>query len=240
MLDLPPEIPPHILKAVRGFIAFASNPNQTEAVFDMADGLRPTDLYQQFIEYAHSQPAVAQIIQERYFAPTADLEQLLNYPQGSLGYHYAAEMKRAGLQPGFYRNIAIEYDYSYIAMRMRQTHDVWHIITGFGTDLAGEVGLQAFSLAQLRSPLAVAIMAAAIAYSLKSSSPLSPLVESMQQGWEWGKMHIRSLLRSGKKAGKSHCLSGEPTSKLSLYRILSPCLSPKTFKGGREGERGRF
>jgi ubiquinone biosynthesis protein Coq4 len=186
MLDLPPEVPPHILKTVRGFIAFASNPNQTEAVFDMADGLRQTDLYEQFIEYAHSQPAVAQIIQERYFAPSVDLERLLNCPQGSLGYHYAVEMKRAGLQPDFYRQLDVKDDYSYIAMRLRQTHDIWHIITGFSTDLAGEVGLQAFTLAQLRSPLAVAIMAGAIAYALKASSSLSALVESMQQGWRMG------------------------------------------------------
>lgn len=186
MLDLPLERSPHILKAVRGFIAFTNNPNQTEAVFDMADGLRQTDLYQQFIEYAHSQPAIDQIIQERYLAPTADLERLLNCPQGSLGYHYAAEMKRAGLQPDFYRKLAVEDDYSYIALRMRQTHDVWHIITGFGTDLAGELGLQAFTLAQTHSPLAVAILAASLMYALKSSSPLNPLIESMQQGWRMG------------------------------------------------------
>jgi len=186
MLDLPSELPPHILKAVKGFMIFANNPNQTEAVFDMADGLRQTDLYQQLIEYAHSQPAVAAIIQERYFAPSVDLEQLLNCPQNSLGYRYAAAMQQAGLQPDFYRSIAIEDDYSYIAMRMRQTHDVWHIITGFSTDLAGEVGLQAFSLAQIRSPLAVAIITASIAYALKSSIPLNPLVEKMQQGWWMG------------------------------------------------------
>lgn len=186
MPDLSPAIPPHILKAVTGFIAFANNPNQTEAVFDMADGLRQTDLYEQFIEYAHSQPVVNQIIRERYFAPIVDLEQLLNYPQGSLGYQYSGAMKRAGLQPDFYRKIAVEDDYSYIALRLRQTHDIWHIITGFGTDLAGEVGLQAFTLAQMRSPLAVALMAAAIAHALKSSCPLSPLVEKMHQGWRMG------------------------------------------------------
>lgn len=186
MLNPSPEVPPHILKAVKGFVAFANNPNQTEAVFDMADGLRQTDLYQQFLEYAHSQPAVAQMIRERYFAPTPDLEQLSSCPSASLGYHYAAEMKRAGLQPDFYRKLTVEDDYTYIAMRMRQTHDIWHTITGFGTDLAGELGLQAFTLAQTRSPLAVAILSASIMYALKSSSPLTPLVERMQQGWQIG------------------------------------------------------
>jgi ubiquinone biosynthesis protein COQ4 len=186
MLDSHPELPAHILKVVKGFIAFTNNPSQTEAVFDIADGLRQTDIYQQFLEYAHSQPAIAQLIQDRYFAPVVDLEQLLNFPPTSLGYHYATAMKQAGLQPDFYRNIAIVDDYSYIAMRLRQTHDVWHIITGFSTDLAGEVGLQAFTLAQMRSPLAVAVIAASITYTLKSSGSLSLIVESMQQGWQMG------------------------------------------------------
>lgn len=180
------EISPHILKALKGFIVFANNPRQTEAAFDIADGLRHTDLYQQFIEYAHSQPPVAQIIQERYFAPMTDLENLLKYPQDSLGYCYAAAMKLQGLRPDFYRNINIEDDYSYIAMRMRQTHDVWHIVTGFGTDSAGEAGLQAFTLAQMRSPLAGALLGAFMVSALKSSSPLSSLVDRMQQGWRMG------------------------------------------------------
>lgn len=186
MLDLPSELSPETLKAVRGFIAFANDPNQTAALFDIADGLRQTDLYGQFIEYAHSHPDITQILQERYFSPTPDLDELLNCPQHSLGYHYAAEMKRTGLQPDFYRKITVEDDYSYIALRMRQTHDIWHIVTGFGTNLADEMGLQAFTLAQTRSPLAVAILAATVIYALKSSTSLNPVVERMQQGWKMG------------------------------------------------------
>jgi ubiquinone biosynthesis protein Coq4 len=33
-----------------------------------------------------------------------------------------------------------------------QTHDIWHVITGWGNDLAGEVGLGGFYAAQLGSP----------------------------------------------------------------------------------------
>ncbi|MBD1845842.1 hypothetical protein H6F89_21020 [Cyanobacteria bacterium FACHB-63] len=186
MLDLPLELSPEILKAVRGFITFANDPNQTAALFDIADGLRKTDLYRQFIEYAHSHPAITQILQERYRSSTPDLDKLLNCPQDSLGFYYAAEMKRTGLQPDFYRKITVEDDYSYIALRMRQTHDIWHIVTGFDTNFADEMALQAFTLAQTRSPLAVAILAATITYALKSSIPLNPLVERMQQGWKMG------------------------------------------------------
>jgi ubiquinone biosynthesis protein COQ4 len=186
MLDQQLQLSPDNLKLVNGFMAFANNPNQTEAVFDIADGLRHTDLYQQYLEHAHSQPAVAQIIQERYFAPLPNLEEMLKCPPQSLGYHYATEMKRTGLQPDFYRKLDVNDDYSYTAMRVRQTHDIWHIITGLDTDLGGEIGLQAFTLAQTRSPLSVTLLAGTIVFALKSSISLSPLVEKMQKGWQMG------------------------------------------------------
>jgi ubiquinone biosynthesis protein COQ4 len=104
MQDLQLELSPATLKFVTGFMAFADNPDRTDAVFDMADGLRQSDLYSQFLEYARSQPAVAQIIQDRYLAPLLDLEELLHCPPASLGYHYAAHMKRlppVGFANGF-------------------------------------------------------------------------------------------------------------------------------------------
>ena len=41
----------------------------------------------------------------------------------------------------------------YIRDRMRQTHDIVHILTNFNTSQEGEMGLQAFYLAQRCSPL---------------------------------------------------------------------------------------
>jgi ubiquinone biosynthesis protein Coq4 len=48
----------------------------------MADGLRQNDpdLNQQYIEFVISQPAVAQIVQERYLLPIPNLENMLNFP----------------------------------------------------------------------------------------------------------------------------------------------------------------
>jgi ubiquinone biosynthesis protein Coq4 len=181
-----PDLSPAILKATQGFVALANNPMNTDAVFDLADGLRHTDLYPQFITYAHQQPDMARLLQERYFGETPDLDALLTLSPDSLGYRYATEMKAQGLAVDFYRALVIEDDYSYLAMRMRQTHDIWHILTGFGTDLAGELGLQAFTLAQTRSPLAIALLSSVMMFALKSELPLSPLVGSIHQGWQIG------------------------------------------------------
>ncbi|HEY9621585.1 MAG TPA: Coq4 family protein [Crinalium sp.] len=186
MLNVEAELSPDVVKVAQGIVALVNNPGQTDAVFDIADGLRHTEVYQHFIQYAHSQPAVAEILKERYFAPPIDLDALLNYPEDSLGHRYAAAMKAANLVPDFYRKINVEDDYSYIALRMRQTHDIWHIITGFGTDLAGELALQAFTLAQTHSPLAVALLAAIVMHVIKVSGPVNHVVDAIQAGWQMG------------------------------------------------------
>ncbi len=178
------QIQPHHLKILEGFLALAQNVDQTSAVFDVADGLRETGLYPQFIEHARTQ--AAQVIDERYFAPVIDLRELMSLPKGSLGYCYASQMIEQGLEPKFYRELKIEDDYSYIAMRMRETHDIWHIVTGFDTSVFGEAALQAFTLAQLRSPLAVALLGAFFANSLAGKSSIENLLNMVQQGLSMG------------------------------------------------------
>ncbi|HEY9828215.1 MAG TPA: Coq4 family protein [Stenomitos sp.] len=129
------ELQPNLLKAVKGFIAFVGNPSNTDAVFDIADGLRYTALYQHYIEHAYADANVASNLKERYLGPKPDLEALMQFPANSLGKLYADVMLHEKLDPNFYRNIEIEDDYSYLALRIRQTYDIWHIVTGFGTDL---------------------------------------------------------------------------------------------------------
>jgi ubiquinone biosynthesis protein COQ4 len=41
---------------------------------------------------------------------------------------------------------------AYVVQRLRQTHDLWHVATGYETDAASEIALQAFTFAQVRAP----------------------------------------------------------------------------------------
>ena len=50
-------------------------------------------------------------------------------------------------------------DAAYVELRLSQTHDLWHVITGFDTMVAGEIGLQAFHLTQFPHPLGAVLSA---------------------------------------------------------------------------------
>jgi ubiquinone biosynthesis protein COQ4 len=40
------------------------------------------------------------------------------------------------------------HPYAWFGRRIRDTHDIWHVLTGYGTDILGEACLAAFSYAQ--------------------------------------------------------------------------------------------
>lgn len=45
---------------------------------------------------------------------------------------------------------------------MRRVHDLWHVLSGYGTDVTGELALQGFTLAQLQSPFSGLLLAGGI------------------------------------------------------------------------------
>ena len=150
------------LRALRCFLTLTQNPATFEAIYDLDEILRRTDLSAIAMQHLHSQPEVAMLMAERYLAPVPDLNVLITYPQDSLGYQFAFHLLANQFDPEFYRKREVVDDISYITLRRSQTHDIQHVITGFGTDTSGELGLQAFQLAQMRSPIAIAIITAGI------------------------------------------------------------------------------
>ncbi len=185
--DLNREVHPEYVKGLVAFIDFARDFGKTDSVFDMAEGYKNTESNQLATQYMKSQPGVEQIIQERYLAATPDITALLKLPENSLGYIYAYKMKQANFDPEFYRKVNVQDDTTYLALRLRQTHDIWHAVTGFGTDLAGEVGLQGFYLAQTHAPLSMSIMAGGILNTLlKDPKELTYVMHIMVQGYDMG------------------------------------------------------
>lgn len=86
---------------------------------------------------------------------TIDLDALAALPANTLGHAYATFLRSRGLTPAVFDDAPPEVSdptMGYVVQRLRQTHDLWHVVTGHDTDAPSEVALQAFTYAQLRAP----------------------------------------------------------------------------------------
>ena len=75
---------------------------------------------------------------------------------------------------------------AWYARRMRDVHDVWHVLTGYGTDALGEVCVVAFSYAQTRS-LGFAVIAMAGASQFAKQKTGQPYGQAARQAWRNGR-----------------------------------------------------
>jgi ubiquinone biosynthesis protein COQ4 len=122
---------------------------------------------------------------------TVDLDALAALPAGTLGHAYATFMRAHGLTPDVFDDAPQEVHdrrTAYVIQRMRQTHDLWHVVTNCETDTAGEVALQAFTFAQVGAPSS-AILAAVGTLRTRHHAPRAA-------------RDARALYRLGKRAGR--------------------------------------
>jgi ubiquinone biosynthesis protein COQ4 len=176
------------LRGVNAFVTLLFDESGSlEPVWKLSHSLVDGTAFRQAIATMRTTPEVAALLAERYVAPPHDLEALLLYPPESLGYQYASAMQRAGFQT-VTAAIVLDSDSRYVEYRWQQTHDIWHLVTGFDVSEIGEIGLQAFYLAQFQLPLASLLIAnALIATTLWQPESLSPLLAAIAQGWQMGK-----------------------------------------------------
>jgi ubiquinone biosynthesis protein COQ4 len=192
-------------------------------VLELSTTLIDTHAFQLAVENMKAVPEVAEIIAQRYMAPSHDLEALLQYPKDSLGYAYASSMKQAGFQP-LAAEVEIDSDASYVENRWLQTHDIWHIITGFDTSEIGEIGLQAFYLAQFQLPLASLLIAnALISTTLWQPEALSPLLSAIALGWEMGQTGKPLIAQKWEEAWEKPVSVWQ--AQLNVQRVAQPELT---------------
>lgn len=176
------------LLIVKSFISMLFGDNSLQAVGELTYGLLETPSYDFLAHHLKQDPACAALIRDRYIPPAHDLETLLNLAPDSLGYIYATELKKTGFDPNLHAEMSAESDAHYVELRLSQTHDLWHIVTGFDTSEIGEIGLLAFHLPQFPYPLATMLVAnSLIASTLMEPETLPKLLDAIAQGFQMGK-----------------------------------------------------
>ncbi|MBC7172557.1 MAG: hypothetical protein H5U40_09035 [Polyangiaceae bacterium] len=82
-----------------------------------------------------------------------DFERLRALPADTLGGAYARFLEANRLDPDVFQPPpGLPEVPAYLAQRMRQVHDIWHVLTGYDTDVGGELALQAFTYGNIGAP----------------------------------------------------------------------------------------
>ena len=184
------------LKAWRHFRKLIADKEDTEQVFHIIAALRGRK-FQDIARKFWETPKGKDLLQSklRLIDMLDDHDGIKQLPQGTVGRAYVDFMEReglsaAGLEAEYARfeDASTNYDdvLTRYGDRLRDTHDMLHILTGYGRDALGEQCVLAFTYAQNRN-LGVGFIAYAGGLELKYRVAKSaPIMKAVHEGYRIG------------------------------------------------------
>jgi ubiquinone biosynthesis protein COQ4 len=156
IVDMPQRNRP--LVALRALADLANDPDDLPKVFKIIESL-PGRSTERILARMKRSETGRRLVQAR-----PDLSARLNnrntlaaLPEGTLGRAYfelteQAKISAAGIVMASMAERSAPLidapELRFAGERMRDTHDLWHVVTGYGTDVLGEIALLSFTLAQ--------------------------------------------------------------------------------------------
>ena len=179
--------PLSILQAGSALVRLTQDMSRLDEVFRLSDGLADAESIREMVEHNRAHETGAKALAERPHVHL-DLKVLRALPTGTLGREYALMMDRNGLDPASIPTLPDDDEGKYVRAHLYETHDLWHVATGFSTDVPGELGLQAFYQAQLPGKLPAAILAAGFVNTLiYSFGDRDARLREIARGWLLGR-----------------------------------------------------
>jgi ubiquinone biosynthesis protein COQ4 len=185
---------PAKFKAIKAVITLFRGSTEVAPVYDIEDGLKHTRVMKYAVDHMLSQPGIAQLAMTQYIAPLPYIEVLKRLPPGTLGHEYAEFVIQHGFDPNFYRKMNDISDVaSYLLLRLRQTHDLWHVLLGLDISIPEEIGLKAFELAQTRRPMAGILVAGGFIKAFLTTQDTNTMLSAIARGYRMG-LSVQPLL----------------------------------------------
>ena len=143
------------LKAIGHMKALLKDKEDTEQVFHIMDALNGDNMRHKLLAFSKTEFG-EQCLKQRRDLPTIldDHATLKALPDGTVGRAYVDFMVREGLSAAglveesekwYDKQNSFDDDLEFFGYRMRDTHDLLHVLTGYGRDQLGETSVLAFS-----------------------------------------------------------------------------------------------
>jgi len=146
------------LRALRELIA---DPEKTEKVFEVIQAMSGNSMERGLRRFKSTTSGARLLAQGTdLMSVLVDKQRLRSMPVGSLGQAYLDFLETGNLdaqgliaaseEPGGKPKFQ-DADIEYFAIRSRDQHDLWHVVSGYGRDVLGEAALLGFTYAQTRN-----------------------------------------------------------------------------------------
>jgi ubiquinone biosynthesis protein COQ4 len=225
------------LKALRHFRKLIADKEDTEQVFHIIDALRD-NRFGRSVEKFFATTEGQKILAERPYLPAMldDHDALRELPEGSVGRVYVDFMEREGLtaqglvdESLKFRRNKPSYDdmLELYGDRLRDTHDLFHILTGYGRDALGEQCVLAFSYSQTPSWGTLFIAWAGAREIRKGFGRRYPIYAAVREGQRIGRaaqqiahQDIRALLAEPLDAARARLGIAEPRIYRQVHAMM--------------------
>ncbi|MEE4200149.1 Coq4 family protein [Erythrobacter sp.] len=224
-------------KVLQHFSKLVEDKEDTEQVFHIIEATKGRKSFRQGEKFIRSSEG-QRFLQEGVDIPAMldDHDRWADLPDNSVGKHYMAFMKREGLSasglvaeshnwapPEALPQDLLQWYYD----RLRDTHDLFHVLTGYGRDALGEASLLGFSYAQNHNHGVLFIAYAGARQIKKVTRTKAPLFSAIREGQRLGKaaqklahQDIEALMSEDIDAARKRLNIGKPSVYRACLRIL--------------------
>lgn len=191
------------LKAWRHMQKLIADKEDTEQVFHIIEALNGTSTERDLMQFMDTENGPKILAERPDLPPMLDnhgpLERL---PEGTVGRAYIAFMRREGLSAAGlvaesqkHRDLHENFDDDYLwyINRLRDTHDLYHVLSGYGRDALGEAALLGYTHGQ-HGGMGVSFIAYMGSRQIKKHVPREARIDDVvKEGRENGKAAKRII-----------------------------------------------
>ncbi|KWV92855.1 Coq4 family protein [Erythrobacter sp. YT30] len=236
------------LKVLHHFGKLVEDKEDTEQVFHIIEAVKGKKSHKQARDFILSEEG------QRFLRAETDIPGMLDdharwadLPENSVGKRYMAFMKREGLTAAGLVEESHKFSppenrpqdqTQWYFNRLRDTHDLFHVLTGYGRDALGEACLLGFSYSQNHNRGVQFIAFAAARQMKKVTGTSAPLYTAVREGQRLGAaaaklahMDVEAVMAEDIDAARERLRIGKPV----LYR---ECLKQLEAEGNTASDLG--